>query len=401
MGDRARLSPEAQTLLACARLDLTDADRDGLAQALAPGLDWGRLTDLAERHGLRPLLYRHLDAEAPEQVPRQTVVDLWTHHERRALTNRLMAEELLRILGALEQAGIPALPYKGPVLAASLHGDLALREFGDLDILLRPQQVLAAKALLQAHGYRPLYDLKPAVEAAFLASRAQYHLVMVHGVSSISVELHWMTDPDFPVERIDDEQWWAGLDQIAVAGGRVRCFSNRELMLVLCLHGSKHHWTGLGWLVDVAELARRQSRADWDWILARAKAMACERRLALGLHLAGEWLGARLPLDVQRHAAAVSAVPELAHKLSATWFTREHHSWGPVSRLRLDLKLDDRGGLRLRHLANVLFTPSLAEWSAWPLPRVLHFLYLPLRLVRLLWKYGTKSATQRHPAEHP
>jgi len=400
LGDRARFPAEARILLACARLDLTGADRDGLAQALATGTDWGRLTDLAERHGLRPLLYRHLDAEAAERLPRPTMVDLWTHYERRALTNRLMAEELLRILGALEQAGIPALPYKGPALAASLYDDLALREFGDLDILLRPHQVLAAKAVLQAHGYRPLYDLTPAVEAAFLASRAQYHLVLVHGDSSIAVELHWMSDPDFPVEPIDDERWWAELDQVAVAGGRVHSFSNRELMLVLCLHGSKHHWTGLGWLVDVAELARRQSRADWDWILARARAMACERRLALGLHLADEWLRAPLPPDVRRHVAAVPAVTELARELSATWFTRERHTWGPVASLRLNLKLDDRVGLRLRHLANVLFTPSLAEWSAWPLPRVLHVLYLPLRLVRLLWKYGTKSGNRERSAGH-
>ena len=57
-------------------------------------------------------------------------------------------------------------------------------------------------------------------------------------------------------------------------------------------------------------------------------------------------------------------------------------------------------GLRLRHLANVLFTPSLAEWSAWPLPRVLHVLYLPLRLVRLLWKYGTKSGNRERSAGH-
>lgn len=238
------------------------------------------------------------------------------------------------------------------------------------------------------------------MDAAFLASRAQYHLVMVHGESSISVELHWMTDPDFPVERIQDDRWWAELGQSGVGQGRVRCFSNRELLLVLCLHGSKHHWTGLGWLVDVAELMPQQSRADWDWILARAKAMACERRLALGLHMAGEYLAAPLPPDVRRHAAAVSAVTELAGELSATWFTRECHVWGPVSSLRLNLTLDDRPRQRLRYMANVLFTPSLAEWSAWPLPRILHVLYLSLRLARLLWKYGTKSANPGHSADH-
>lgn len=210
-----------------------------------------------------------------------------------------------------------------------------------------------------------------------------------------------MTDPGSPVERIDDERWWAALGHKDMGQGQVRCFSSRELLLVLCLHGSKHYWTGLGWLVDVAELMRLQSRADWDWILARAMARACERRLALGLHMAGEHLAAPLLPDVRRHAAAVSAVPELARELSAKWFTRECHVWGPVSSLRLNLTLDDRPRQRLRHVANVLFTPSLAEWSAWPLPRILHVLYLPLRLARLLWKYGTKSATQGHSADHP
>ncbi len=400
MRDWGRLPPEAQVLLACARLELTGAERDGLAQALATGLDWDWLLELAERHGLRPLLYRHLDALASGLVPRRVLVDLWTHHERRALTNQLMAQELLRILALFDHAGIAALPYKGPALAASLYGDLALREFGDLDILLRPQELLAAKALLRSQGYHPLYDLKPAVEAAFLASRAQYHLVMVHGESSIAVELHWMTDPDFPVERITDDRWWAELGHSGMGQGRVRCFSNRELLLVLCLHGSKHYWTGLGWLVDVAELTRKQSRADWDWMLGQARAMACERRLALGLHLAGELLGAALPADVRRHVAAVAVVDELAAQVAATWFTRECHTWGGLASLRLQLKLDDRPSQRLRHLTNVLFTPSLAEWSAWPLPRVLHVLYVPLRLVRLIWKYGTKSATEAHSA-HP
>lgn len=400
MRDWARFPPEAQVLLACARLELTGAERGGLAQALATGLDWDWLLELAERHGLRPLLYRHLDALASGLMPRRVLVDLWTHYESRALTNQLMAQELLRILALFDQAGIAALPYKGPALAASLYGDLALREFGDLDILLRPQELLAAKALLQSHGYHPLYDLKPAVEAAFLASRAQYHLVMVHGESSIAVELHWMTDPDFPVERITDDRWWAALGQKDLEQGQVRCFEKRELLLVLCLHGSKHYWTRLGWLVDVAELMRQQTRADWDWMLGQARAMACERRLALGLHLAGELLGAALPPDVRRHVAAVAVVDELAAQVAATWFTRECHTWGGLASLRLQLKLDDRPSQRLRHLTNVLFTPSLAEWSAWPLPRVLHVLYVPLRLVRLIWKYGTKSATEAHSA-HP
>ena len=37
---------------------------------------------------------------------------------------------------ALPLQGIAAIPYKGPVLAAAVYGNLALRTFSDLDILV-------------------------------------------------------------------------------------------------------------------------------------------------------------------------------------------------------------------------------------------------------------------------
>src|ERR1700681_921232 len=61
--------------------------------------------------------------------------------------------KLLRLLELFQAAEIPVIPLKGPVLAQILYGDPVLREFEDLDLLVRKRDVLRALQLLNAHGY--------------------------------------------------------------------------------------------------------------------------------------------------------------------------------------------------------------------------------------------------------
>ena len=46
----------------------------------------------------------------------------------------------------------------------------------------------------------------------------------------------------------------------------VPALPDRELLLILCLHGTKHFWSSLGWLVDVAELIRREGFASCEYL---------------------------------------------------------------------------------------------------------------------------------------
>lgn len=377
---------ETELLLCCARLVLEPGGRERILRLLESGVDWARVLAMAGENGLLPLLYRHLNALPAGALPKDVLVELWGRHEATSRRNHARVIELLQILQLFDANGIPAIPYKGPALAVSVYGDVALREFGDLDILLRRADVLRAKALLLARDYQPAYPLEPAVEAAFLRSRAQYHLVVVHERRGM-VELHWKTDPDFPVERIDDERWWAKLESVPLGEGWVRCFSNEEQLMVLCLHGSKHRWEGLGWLVDVAELIRQQPRMDWRWILDKSASLGCERRLMLGLYLASRLLGAPLPEEVRSRIAARNELGPLASKILATLFTPGAEALRPLEALRFNLSLYERTRQRIGHCLNVILSPSLIEWSRWPLPRSLFVLYPPLRLMRLTGKH--------------
>jgi hypothetical protein len=321
-------------------------------------------------------------------MPRPVFMELWRRYENNARLNLERTRELLRILGLFHAHSILALPYKGPALAQMLYGNVALREFEDLDVLVRFDDVLRAKALLVAEGYEPDYPLSPEVEDAFLHSRYQYHRVLVHPATGAQIELHWKTDPGFPIEESDDDSWWATRPTMPLLDGTVRCFSRDELLLILSLHGTRHQGYRLGWLVEIAALMAAGD-LDWRLILETARTKACARRLVVPLHLVQTLLGAKLPPEVDRIIAADRNITELSSRIAARLFARNTPELRALERLRVSLQFYDRPKQRLDHVLDVSLAPSLNEWSRWPLPRALFGLYLPLRLWRLAGKYGS------------
>ena len=62
--------------------------------------------------------------------------------------NLVLTAELLRLFNLFDQAEIPAISFKGPVLTQLLYGDFSLREFSDLDIVVREADVSKAEDIL-------------------------------------------------------------------------------------------------------------------------------------------------------------------------------------------------------------------------------------------------------------
>ena len=82
--------------------------------------------------------------------------------------------------------GIPAIPFKGPTLASAAYGGLALRESGDLDILVRAEDAVRAKDMLVSSEFR--LDLKRPENIELEVSN---HYVLIRDVRPVTVEIHW------------------------------------------------------------------------------------------------------------------------------------------------------------------------------------------------------------------
>ncbi|HEU4556419.1 MAG TPA: nucleotidyltransferase family protein, partial [Longimicrobium sp.] len=298
-----------------------------------------------------------------------------------------MAGELRRLLDLLSSGGFEALAYKGPALAAAAYGDLSLRTFADLDLLVRPDDVPRALEVLGKAGYASALALSPAQERWFRRVDGDYPLV--HRDTGALVELHARVSSlrfGMPIET-------AALIRrsrtVALGGGEVRTLGDDDHLLVLCVHGAKHRWQRLEWLAAIAALLRA-GRGDVGTVLARAAELRARRTALLGLHLAAELLGAPVPEAVSREVAADAGLRALAAEAVERMLGPEPGDDGAETRanLRFNLRLRDGAVDRARYVARWLFGPGPEDWRWTHLPDALFPLYRVLRPVRLLARHG-------------
>ncbi len=124
------MRPEERLILACARSHHVDV-LDQVSALLDEGIDWDYLLKAAQRHRMLPLLYACLQTIS-DRIPTAYWQQVRTQVQNRTVHSLALTKELLRLLNLFEMNGIPAVPYKGPVLAANVYGNLTLRPFGDL-----------------------------------------------------------------------------------------------------------------------------------------------------------------------------------------------------------------------------------------------------------------------------
>lgn len=382
-------APEVEVLLLCARLSTDREKIERTGSLLREGLDWHCLLEMAQEHGMVPLLYRHLNDHYQDLIPAAVLDRLRKEFNRNKLCNLMLAGELVELLALFERHGIPAIPYKGPVLAASVYGNLALRKSGDLDLLLRREHVREARDLLVNRGYAPLAELNREQERIFFRFEREYWLT--HKDLPIDVELQWQLMPkQFPFP-LDVESLRGRLQEAQVGGTSVLTISPEDLLLILCVHGAKHFWERLHWICDVAEVVEAYCGMDWERVIEEATARGSDRMLSLGLFLANDLLGAELPEEVLRIVHSDPVVRTLAGEVCGWLFQGVDGSRGVLEgsefhpfHFRVRRRLRDK----LRYWMRTVITPNHADWLDVPLPESLFPLYYLFRPVRLAGKYG-------------
>ncbi len=239
-----QIHAEDDLLLCCARTNLNSEKKEKIHSLLKGEVDWSYLIQTASRHGLIPLLYKNLKKTFPEMIPPDILGRIYKHFLGNAGRNIYLTEELLKLLDLFEKNGITALPFKGPALAKYAYGGLALREFSDLDILVQKQNISKAKDLLISRGYQWDSNLSRAQQEDYLQSD-EGCCVLVHKDSRIMVELdREISFREFPIP-LKLDQFWGRLGKIPLEKKMVPAFSPKDLLLMLCFHGSKHCWERL------------------------------------------------------------------------------------------------------------------------------------------------------------
>lgn len=373
------LSPENQLLLCIARRSLDDLATERVRKILGRGeLDWNYLSTSATAHGVSALLAHHVQSVGSELVPSTVLSELQLRNRQCLEQCLFLTGQLAKIISALTESGIRCVAFKGPTLALVAYGDVALRQFADLDILVHKSDMNHVKETLTKHGFAPFNVLDRGREAALLRFDNAY--AFANG-NEVIVDVHWRFAPLHFSLLLETEDFWERVEPLQIGGQTVETLSAEDLLLVLCCHGFTHQWERLVWICDVASLIEQRS-LNWDYVLQQAKRLGVLRIVLAGLLLANE-LGAELPPQVSNTVEGNDAARRFTQKIVGQMFAPKRSQGQWLEGLASQLSIRERIRDKARVLFSLIFTPRDYDWRIASVPPSLYLLYYLIRPMRM------------------
>lgn len=275
--------------------------------------DWDKVIQLALEHRVLPRIYRNAGALIPQAV-KQSMYDHVLRNARNAMSNIVRTIEAVHLL---ERARIPVIVLKGPLLASRLYGDYGLRVCGDVDLLVRSNDLLRAAHAFSAAGYHHHTIL----DARSLARhcKLEHDVAFVHPNDDTLIELHGKVAQPHYSYRVNLGEWWAARQTVRVAGVELEVLSPEHTYLLAAMHAARHQWARLDLIGDLA--AFRPMVLDRQLIHDAAVSAGLSRVLEIGEALARYYYGdGTLPND--RLACEL-----IAQLLEAKNFSRFQTAW--------------------------------------------------------------------------
>lgn len=378
-GTNTTLDNEWSLLLAACSANSPQEKINCIRERLQRPVRWTTLFEVADRQGVQPLLCQAL-LRLAEMVPAEEMRALKQSYQTNLIKAMLVSRELIRIVERLSTRGLEVMPYKGPALAEVLYGDIALRQSGDIDLLIRPKDLPRARDAVRELGYTPHLVLSEAEERAYLKSG--YECAFDGTAGPNLLELQWAIQPRFYAVYFDmDGLFQRGLT-VPVAGQPMKTLCPEDLFLVLAVHAAKHVWGRLGWLCDLARLMCLPT-LKWDWIESQAREMGVVRILRVTMEVANRLLGATIPQAVLESFPRDRTSLTLAEEIQGQVGSDTEYNVESLTYFRLMMRLRERRADRLRFVQRLALTPGPSEWKTVRLPGPLFPLYRLVRLSRL------------------
>lgn len=378
-----KLKAEDELLLSCARSKLEKEDEARISSLLDNNLDWDYLLNKTARNRLRPLLYLNLNQVAPERVPGDVLQGLKEFFKNNARHNLMLTGELVKVMALLEDNGIKAVTYKGPVLAKGAYGNLAYREFGDVDVLIDKENLIKAKNIMLNNSYY----LDPPVEindSTYMKLSSEYRFRNHLGVL---IEIKWGFEGAGFYFPNDYRFLFKNIQNIIINNFEIKTPGNDNEFLMLCMHSSKHNWDRLSWICDLFEFLKNKN-IDWQNLCQKSKYLGVNRILNINMILLRDLFGFKFNEEIDKSLNLDLAALNVAEKILKMKFVENKDSFNLIEKLVLDLKKRDKIHYGIKDCFRGLGKASYLDYNEFKLPERLFMLYIFVRPFLLIKKYG-------------
>ena len=188
--------------------------------------------------------------------------------------NMLMTKELLDVVKILEENGIESIAFKGPTLSQLAYGDVVSRQYVDIDLLVKDCDLGKAQDVLLENNYYLKYDLEEYQKENL--KDVVHDISLINKSNGVNIELHWtLSSGEFfiDLEKLD---YLSDIKKYQIQNNAINVFSNEKLLIYLCVHGHKHLWERIEWLVDIVYLIEKEN-IDLEKVIELSKKVDADR----------------------------------------------------------------------------------------------------------------------------
>jgi hypothetical protein len=380
------LSPEMEVIFRSIGVEKNREVR--IAEILKKGIDWATLETTAREHNVLPLLYTQLKNLDESLVRPEEMLRMEAHYRGNVLRSLRLAQTLHWIIEMLYGNGIDVIAFKGPALAVQAYGDLLLRTFADLDILVHPGDFYRTCDVLTAAGLHSSVPLNKHTKKYW--RRFRRNIEFTDNINFI--DIHQQVTPG-PKRFGLKEKTWQNQNMVDLLFGKIPVLSPEHSLLCICVHAAQNDWGSLRSMADIAHLISRHPGLNWNDLIADARGIGCLRMLRLGLQLSQTIGGVELPAEARQLIGEDRETGELSKKFLQQLLNRSKNRTGKTVKAR---KLNDTLTLirsmdslapRISYLAYFVFTPTILDWKVIKLPGFLWPVYFLVRPFRLFFKW--------------
>lgn len=373
--DPATRGREFELLLACCR-PVAGAEDFAKQTALADkGIDSDVLLSLAQRHKASSLLYCNLRRHPAETFDTYLLDELKKRHQ----FNTAKALRAFQVIQEVAQAkpGFSVFVLKGLDVGLRAYKDLVIRDVGDIDLLVPPDKVSEAYRILESKGWHAHIKNYQIFFTSAILRNSHHEMRLLRKGFSI-LELHWR--PTYNPQELPLEYLQKSPVSMQANTG-LPGFSNENLLIYLCIHGSKHGWGRLKWLFDLPNVVE-QLEIDWSFVWQKSGELGVSFAVQQGLMLAARYCNLQLTNEM---------TAGFRHRISdAQWRSIEAFQSGPELwmeypplHLAIHIWLNriataSRPRVILWYCLSML-NPSINDYELISLPRRLEPLYFVLR----------------------
>jgi len=300
-----------------------------------------------------------------------------------AQKNMLMSAELIKVMKLLKENNIEAIAFKGPTLAQMAYGDIALRQYADLDILIDEKDIEQCyNLILKTHT--TTIDKKFLRNTLFTEKNSD--IQYFNKKNNILIEIHWKL---FRTQFSNYNQFsniFNTKKEVLLQGHKLHVFNDEILLVYLCMHGSKHCWERISWILDISMIINNNKTLDWNFIKDQALKLECETMLYLGLELCHKLFNTKIPIPYKQNTNLINYVlKSFIYLLQKQTEVNKN-----LNTFKFHFALNDTTYQKVKFLIKTIFPINAQDVSEINLPKSFYFLYYIIKPFRLIIKYISK-----------